>query len=130
MCVCAYMHVYVHMYVYLYVGIYGCTCVNVCLYMCILFYILSDCVCFMDIDISTADGDLIVLVYISVDIVNHILTNEAYKIVSFRYESVIQKKLRGEGSPPPQSQIHSYGLELGSFINISQDGHAGVVKNL
>ena len=58
MCVCAYMHVYVYLYVY------GCTCVNVCLYMCILFYILSDCVCFVDVDIWTADGDLIVLVYI------------------------------------------------------------------
>ena len=69
------MHVYVHIYipvnntctllynnvkyadanldapdnVYLYV--YGCICVNVCLYMCTLFYILSDCVCFMDYDI-------------------------------------------------------------------------------
>ena len=33
--------------------------------MCILFYILSiDCVCFKDFDIWTADGDLIVLVYI------------------------------------------------------------------
>ena len=40
-------------------------CVNVCLYMCILLCILStDCVCFMDFDIWTADGDLIVLVYI------------------------------------------------------------------
>ena len=31
--------------------VYGCTCVSVCLYMCILFYILSDYVCFGDIDI-------------------------------------------------------------------------------
>ena len=36
---------------------------NVCLYMYILFYIISDCVCFMDYNILTADGDLIVLVY-------------------------------------------------------------------
>ena len=36
---------------------YVCICIwmylfiNVCLYMCILFYILSDCVCFVDVDI-------------------------------------------------------------------------------
>ena len=34
-----------------------------------------------------------------------------YKIVSFRYESVIQKNLRANFFlPPPQSQIRSYGL--------------------
>ena len=43
-------------------------CVNECLHMCILFNILStDCVCFMDFDIRTADGDLIVLVYIDTE---------------------------------------------------------------
>ena len=57
---------YVHTCMYMYIYMYGCTCVNVCLHMCILFYILSiDCVCFTDFDISTADGDLIILVYIS-----------------------------------------------------------------
>ena len=42
-----------------------------------------------------------------------------YKIVSFRYESVIQKnfaRLRREyiffAPPPPQSQIRSYGLAV------------------
>ena len=32
-----------------------------------------------------------------------------YKIVSFRYESVIPQKFFGP--PPPQSQIRSYGLD-------------------
>ena len=41
MCVCVCVCLYV----------YGCACVNVCLYMSILFYILSDCVSFMDYDI-------------------------------------------------------------------------------
>ena len=45
-----------------------------------------------------------------------------YKIVSFRYESVIKKKIvrRSRANffappppPPPQSQIRSYGLENG-----------------
>ena len=68
MCIyrCMYVHTCMYMYIYMYWYTHGCACVNVCLHMCILFYILStDCVCFMDFDIWTADGDLIVLVYIT-----------------------------------------------------------------
>ena len=40
-----------------------------------------------------------------------------YKIVSFRYESVIQnffaRLAKFFAPPPPQSQIRSYGLEIG-----------------
>ena len=43
-----------------------------------------------------------------------------YKIVSFRYESVIQKK---KFAPPPQSQIRSYGLEGGRFSWLFPDLH-------
>ena len=96
MCVCAYMHVYVHIYVYLYV--YGCMCVNVCLYMCIIMY-FTDCVCFMDFDIWTADGDLIVLVYINkteqyltVDINNNLVINCQFENdLHFRMCTIIHK---------------------------------------
>ena len=41
-----------------------------------------------------------------------------YKIVSFRYESVIQKNFEAaqKKSPPPQSRIRSYGLGETTYL--------------
>ena len=74
MCVCVY-------------DVCMCVCVcecSLCFYMCILFHILSTgCICFMDFDILTADGDLIVaywyiLYYVCVwlCVFNFLYTNE------------------------------------------------------
>ena len=91
---CVYVHTceYMHIIIYVYLYVYGCTCVNVCLYMCILFYILSDCVGLMDYEILTADGDLILLVYImdiniSWDLVYH------FDIVWRYYSQFIYRKI-------------------------------------
>ena len=55
------MYMYIYMCIYMYMDV----CVWMYVYTCVLWYTLStDCVCFIDFDIWTADGDLIELVYI------------------------------------------------------------------
>ena len=52
------------MIIYVLIWMYVCKCRLMFIHVHLILY-LSDCVCFMDFDIWTADGDLIVLVYIA-----------------------------------------------------------------